>query len=103
LLGPVDVSRFLEPAEVPAFDGGWETRFEHLDWVIVGGESGPQHRAMDVEWARTIVEQCREAGVACFVKQDSGLRPGQQGRLPDDLWAVKEWPQVEGVGQASLL
>lgn len=40
-----------------------------LDWVIVGGESGPGARPFDVEWARSTVRQCREAGVACFVKQ----------------------------------
>lgn len=40
-----------------------------LDWIIVGGESGPGARPFDVTWARTIIRQCREAGVACFVKQ----------------------------------
>lgn len=40
-----------------------------LDWVIVGGESGPYARGMDVAWARDVVHQCRSAQVACFVKQ----------------------------------
>jgi protein gp37 len=40
-----------------------------LDWVIVGGESGPGARPMDLDWARTIVKTCRSAGVAVFVKQ----------------------------------
>lgn len=40
-----------------------------LDWVIVGGESGPRARPCDVAWIRSIVQQCRVAGVACFVKQ----------------------------------
>lgn len=40
-----------------------------LDWVIVGGESGPGARPFDVQWARDTIRQCREAGVACFVKQ----------------------------------
>jgi protein gp37 len=40
-----------------------------LDWVVVGGESGPRARPFDVEWARSIIAQCRAAGVACFVKQ----------------------------------
>jgi len=40
-----------------------------LDWVIVGGESGPGARPFDVAWARSAIRQCREAGVACFVKQ----------------------------------
>jgi protein gp37 len=45
-----------------------------LDWVIVGGESGPGARPMDIAWARDIMRQCREAGVACFVKQ-LGVKP----------------------------
>lgn len=40
-----------------------------INWVIVGGESGPGARPFDVAWARSIVRQCREAGVVCFVKQ----------------------------------
>jgi protein gp37 len=40
-----------------------------LDWVIVGGESGPRARACDVAWVRSIVEQCHKASVAAFVKQ----------------------------------
>ncbi len=40
-----------------------------LDLVIVGGESGPGARRCDVEWIGSVVRQCKEAGVACFVKQ----------------------------------
>jgi protein gp37 len=40
-----------------------------LDMIIVGGESGPGARPFDIAWARKTVEQCREAGTACFVKQ----------------------------------
>jgi protein gp37 len=43
-----------------------------IDWVIVGGESGPGARPFDIGWARSVVQQCREAGVACFVKQLGG-------------------------------
>jgi len=63
-----------------------------LNWVIVGGESGPGYRLMDPQWAESIAEQCGDAGVALFVKQDSGSRPGTQGRLSADLWAFKEFP-----------
>ena len=44
------------------------------DWVIVGGESGPKARPFDIAWARSVVAQCKAAGVACFVKQ-LGARP----------------------------
>ena len=40
-----------------------------IDWVIVGGESGPGARPCDLGWIRSIIAQCRTAGVACFVKQ----------------------------------
>lgn len=43
-----------------------------IDWVICGGESGPGARPCDVAWVRSIVKQCRAAGVACFVKQLGG-------------------------------
>jgi protein gp37 len=45
-----------------------------IAWVIVGGESGPGARPMDVAWARSIVGQCKAAGVSCFVKQ-LGAKP----------------------------
>lgn len=40
-----------------------------IDWVIVGGESGPDARPCNVEWIRDVVRQCKAAGVPCFVKQ----------------------------------
>jgi protein gp37 len=40
-----------------------------LHWVIVGGESGSHARPFDLGWARSVRDQCKAAGVACFVKQ----------------------------------
>lgn len=40
-----------------------------LDWIIVGGESGPKARPFDLSWARRTVEHCDNYGIACFVKQ----------------------------------
>jgi hypothetical protein len=59
-----------------------------LDWVIVGGESGHDARPFDLAWARSIRDQCAEAGVACFVKQFgasawSNLRADHLGRIAD--------------------
>jgi len=45
-----------------------------LDWVIVGGESGPCARHFRVSWARAVLRQCEAKGIACFVKQ-LGARP----------------------------
>jgi protein gp37 len=47
-----------------------------LDWVVVGGESGPGHRPLQHSWAYDIKVQCKAAGVAFWGKQDSGTRPG---------------------------
>ena len=43
--------------------------FNLLDWVIVGGESGPKARPFHLAWARNALKQCRAGGAACFVKQ----------------------------------
>jgi hypothetical protein len=51
-------------------DGGGSTYCEpQFDHVIIGGESGHGARTCRIEWIRSLVRQCREAGVACFVKQ----------------------------------
>ncbi len=64
-----------------------------ITWCIIGGESGPGHRPMHLDWLAGIVEQCRTAGVAVFVKQDSGPRAGQWGRIPPRL-RIREFPAV---------
>ena len=63
-----------------------------LDWVVVGGESGSDYRPMDMEHARSLIAQCAAAGVATFVKQDNGPRPGLKGRFTTEEWALKEFP-----------
>ncbi len=65
-----------------------------IDWLIVGGESGPGHRPMDPAWVRKLVHRADRAGVAVFVKQGSGRLSGRQYDLPDDLWARKAYPPV---------
>jgi protein gp37 len=52
--------------DVATFDV-WRRR--DIDWVIVGGESGPKARPCDITWIRSIVVQCKAAGVPAFVKQ----------------------------------
>lgn len=43
--------------------------WQGLNWLIVGGESGPNARPCNVQWIRSAVQQCEAAGVACFIKQ----------------------------------
>lgn len=57
-----------EPLDLPA-----------LDWVILGGESGPNARPMHPSWARTVRDQCHAAGVPFFFKQWGGWRPAIGG------------------------
>ena len=52
-----------------------------IDWVIVGGESGPRARPMREEWVTGIHAQCRRAGVPFFFKQWGGVRKATTGRL----------------------
>jgi len=48
----------------------WKTKAcERLDWVVVGGESGPGARSCDVEWIRDVLKQCQEFRCPVFVKQ----------------------------------
>lgn len=63
-----------------------------IHWVVCGGESGLGARPMHTDWVRAVRDQCQAAGVPLFIKQDSGRKPGQQGRIPDALWALKECP-----------
>jgi protein gp37 len=51
-----------------------------IDWVIVGGESGPGARSMDEEWVVDIRNQCARSGVAFFFKQWGGVRKSTTGR-----------------------
>ena len=81
LLGPVNLHRIEHPEDgchASALQGQRdENRYEfyhQLDWVVVGGESGPKARPCDVAWIRSVVEQCSAAGVPAFVKQ-LGAKP----------------------------
>ncbi len=81
---------------------------ERVSWVIVGGESGPGARPFDLAWARSIVAQCREAGVPVFVKQagDHPMLDGERvrfgahhgahhGEWPADL-RIQQFPETHG-------
>jgi protein gp37 len=70
LLGPVDLGRRITRG-VPwsALGGSHMADLPGVDWVIVGGESGPGARPMHPEWARSLRDQCVAAGVPFFFKQ----------------------------------
>jgi protein gp37 len=67
---------------------------EGISWVIAGGESGPNHRPLDLDWARDVRDQCLAAGVPFFFKQVGGLTPKSGGRMLDGReW--NEFPTLE--------
>lgn len=96
LLGPVDLRALGIPTVVDTDGNGNDTWYPDpnrcIDWVIIGGESGPKHRPMDLAWARALRDQCAVAGVPFFMKQIGGYRPGTAlDELPADL-RVREFP-----------
>lgn len=60
---------------------GADAMYYGLDWIVVGGESGPGARPYDLAWARNVITQCREAGVPVFHKQ---LGADPRSRLGSD-------------------
>ena len=52
-----------------------------IDWVIVGGESGPKARPLQPEWVESIWQQCQEKSVPFFFKQWGGVQKKRAGRL----------------------
>lgn len=65
LLGPVDISEYFDPCSVPCGEKPWPD----LHWVIAGCESGPGARRCNVEWLRSLRDQCSAAEVPFFLKQ----------------------------------
>lgn len=85
LLGPLEIDVWLRRSPSTAFLAGMVTAdmpdwtrigSTALDWIIVGGESGPGARPMHPNWARDIRDQCSDAGVPFFFKQWGSWQPG---------------------------
>lgn len=74
LLGPIDICR-------------------EIDWVIVGGESGPNCRAMKPEWAISLRDQCKIKKIPFFFKQWGGEKRTEAGRLLEG----QKWSQIPSV------
>lgn len=67
---------------------------DKVDWIICGGESGKGARSMDIEWARSLKDQCQSTGVAFFMKQLSQADTKDYkdlDKFPEDL-RVREFP-----------
>ena len=57
---------------------------DDIDWLIVGGESGPRHRPIEIDWVRDLRDQCNDAKVPFFFKQWGGRTSKAGGRTLDD-------------------
>jgi protein gp37 len=75
-----------------------ELNFENIDWVIVGGESGPRARPMHQEWVTEIRDQCIEAQVPFFFKQWGGTNKKRAGRT----LAGRTWDEVPSANAESI-
>lgn len=65
----------------------------NIDWVIVGGESGPRARPVEVEWVRNIRDACLNQNVPFFFKQWGGVNKKKAGRVLDNkIW--DEYPKL---------
>ncbi len=70
LLGPADLSAYLGGAYVALPGDRVESSYNAgLNWIVVGCESGPHRRPMQLNWARSVRDQCQTAGVPFMLKQ----------------------------------
>jgi protein gp37 len=102
LLGPVDLTPWLAHELTPddklmlAFAGGARTTEDlqrmarRIDWIIVGGESGPGARPCDIAWIRSVVAQAKAAGVPVFVKQLGRWVLGDHAGFRVNHWLMKD-------------
>lgn len=106
LIGPVELRPQWFYADRLRVDSG-------LDWVVIGGESGPKARPFCPEWASAIIRQCKGAGVPVFVKQLGSRvwwegapvalkarKGGDPSEWPEDL-RVREWPGRQSAEKTS--
>lgn len=110
MLGPIDLSNLVRTmsvgehhysaleCDVDPEDDEWNGRT--VNWIIIGGESGPKARPLNVDAAADLVQQCRSAGVPVFVKQfgerwarDSGTHHIDSHGGDPSVWPSGDWPR----------
>ncbi len=81
-------------------DGCFYNSTAQLDWVVVGGESGPGCRPMNFEWARSLKNQCQGSEAKFFMKQLGGTHDKREDLedLPEDL-RIREYPNSSSSGE----
>lgn len=108
LLGPITLTRLHAHCPTHDFDGGFcSGPCPHLilpDWIIVGGESGPNARPMHPDWARNLRGDCLSAGIAFYFKQWGEWAPqfGTDGLTPlayPKLWEHYQRTNLTAAGR----
>ena len=92
----------LERVQAPVRFVSYEPALERVDWrgwgflswMIVGLESGSKRRDGGIDCIKDAVDFCQFGQIPIYVKQDCATKSGQQGRIPDHLWKIKEFPAV---------
>jgi len=90
-IGPIDFYPWLLEESI-------RTTETILDWIICGGESGPGSRPFHIAWARSVAEQCSDAGVAFFMKQLGADVRWDGISTPPNHWMPKD---TEDAGDGS--
>ena len=67
------------------------------DWAIVGYESGKGRRdpVCGIQPLLSVAQQCVSQGIPVYVKQDGAFKSGQQGRIPEAVWKLKQFPNIQ--------
>lgn len=91
MLGPVNLHRFFS---CPQFGEPPDGGVGGLDWVILGGETGPGARPMHPDWVRSVRDQCQKAGVPFFFKQFGEWIP-KRLYWPKTAKAIKGWGTLD--------
>lgn len=80
-------------------DVNYVGRIKELDWIVIGGESGADNgprrrRDCGVDAITGFASECQRLKIPVYIKQDCHRQPGQQGRIPDEVWKLKQHPSA---------
>lgn len=93
MLSAIDLSAFFGGPYASICEAGFEKSYNFgIDAVLLGGESGPGARMMQMEWVRSVRDQCAAAGVPFFYKQGWGRRPVKVPPLDGKQHTALPWP-----------
>src|ERR1051326_1441855 len=102
----IEKLRSAEPAVAflsvePLLEDVGQMDLRGIQWVIVGGESGPGARPIDILWVRNVQKECRAQNIRFFFKQWGGVRKAETGRTLDGK-TYDEFPTITQYPVASL-